>query len=535
MFCYQCEETVGGKGCDRLGVCGKTEDVANLQDLLVYVCKGISYYLVELRASGINDETSDIFIMESLFSTITNANFDREFFMQKIAEGLDIKRRLKEKVKSQNAPDCADWDGSDFDEKAKSVGLLSTIDEDLRSLRWTIIYALKGMSAYAHHSYVLGYKDEGIFAFMESALNSAASETDKGKLMDIVDRCGAMGLSVMELLDKANTSKYGTPEPTKVNIAAGIRPGILISGHDLGDLDILLKQAEGKGIDIYTHGEMLPANAYPYFKRQKHLVGNYGGSWWLQGTDFENFNGPIILTTNCLIPPKDSYKNRVYVTGVVGFQGLKRIPEKKGIKDFTEVIEYAAKCQPPKAGEQGTIDSGFAYGTLASAAPKILELVQAGKIKRFVVMAGCDGRHKDRSYYTDYAKALPGDTVILTAGCAKYRYNKLELGEIEGIPRVIDAGQCNDSYSLIKIALALKNAVGAESVNDLPLTFNIAWYEQKAALILLTLLHLGIKDITLGPRLPAFLSPNVRKQIVEKTGLRLNSNVSEDMRLHLGR
>ncbi len=533
MFCYQCEETINNKGCTNAGACGKQGDVANLQDLLIYLMKGISICNIEARKQGKNTKEADEFIMAGLFSTITNANFNKNHFFDKIQEAIELREKIKENVSVDSQHDAVTWqydDEEDILKKAETIGVLSTENEDIRSLRWLLTYGLKGMAAYTDHAYVLGKKDNEIFKFIEEALVSTTQELPIDELINLVMRCGEMGVKTMAMLDNANTSAYGNPEITKVNIGVRSNPGILISGHDLKDLEELLKQTEGTGIDVYTHGEMLPANAYPAFKKYSHFVGNYGSSWWRQKEEFEKFNGPILLTTNCLVPPRDSYKDRVYMTGVVGFDGLKYIPDRieGGSKDFSEVIEHAKKSSPPEKIEEGEIIIGFAHKATLNLADKIVEAVKSGKIKRFVVMAGCDGRRKNRQYYTDFAKALSNDTVILTAGCAKYRYNKLGLGDIDGIPRVIDAGQCNDSYSLVAIAQKLAEAFGV-GINELPISFNIAWYEQKAVLVLLTLLSLGVKNIMLGPTLPAFVSPNVLKVLVEKFNIRPNSTVENDL------
>ena len=533
MFCYQCEETAKGEGCTKAGVCGKTGEVADLQDLLRYLLKGISICNTKTRESGEYNQEVDELIMDSLFSTITNANFDKQFFMEKIQQALKLRDELRETNSVQNTHDSVTWspkNDEDLLKKSEEVGILTTKNEDIRSLRELLTFGVKGISAYYHHAYILGEKDKEISNFMQEALVATTKDLSVDELVGLNMKCGEIGVKTMALLDKANTSTYGNPEPTSVNIGVRNNPGILISGHDLKDLQELLEQTQGTGIDVYTHGEMLPANAYPAFKKYSNFVGNYGNSWWLQKGEFEKFNGPILLTTNCLVPPKDSYKDRVYTTGVVGFEGLKYIPNrKKGeTKDFSELIEHAKKCSPPEKLEEGEITIGFAHNAALGVADKIVDAVKAGKIKRFVVMAGCDGRHKQREYYTEFAKALPSDTVILTAGCAKYRYNKLGLGGIDGIPRVIDAGQCNDSYSLVVIAQKLAEVFGV-SVNDLPISFNIAWYEQKAVLVLLALLSLGVKNIMLGPVLPAFVSPNVLNVLVEKFNIRPNSTVEEDL------
>ena len=533
MFCYQCEETAKGEGCTKAGVCGKKGEVADLQDLLRYLLKGISICNTKTRELGEYNQEVDEIIMDSLFSTITNANFDKQFFMEKIQQALKLRDELRETNSVQNTHDSVTWspkNDEDLIKKSEEVGILTTKNEDIRSLRELLTFGVKGISAYYHHAYILGEKDKEISNFMQEALVATTKDLSVDELVGLNMKCGEIGVKTMALLDKANTSTYGNPEPTSVNIGVRNNPGILISGHDLKDLQELLEQTQGTGIDVYTHGEMLPANAYPAFKKYSNFVGNYGNSWWLQKGEFEKFNGPILLTTNCLVPPKDSYKDRVYTTGVVGFEGLKYIPNrKKGeTKDFSELIEHAKKCSPPEKLEEGEITIGFAHNAALGVADKIVDAVKAGKIKRFVVMAGCDGRHKQREYYTEFAKALPSDTVILTAGCAKYRYNKLGLGGIDGIPRVIDAGQCNDSYSLVVIAQKLAEVFGV-SVNDLPISFNIAWYEQKAVLVLLALLSLGVKNIMLGPVLPAFVSPNVLNVLVEKFNIRPNSTVEEDL------
>ena len=546
MFCFQCQEAAKGTGCTVRGVCGKTEDTANLQDLLIYTLKGISIYGVKAREAGITDRRVDRFVAESLFSTITNANFDKESFIKRIREGLEIRESLKQSLIKETGQvqdglhDAALWKADTDEElykKAAQVGVLSTSNEDIRSLRELLIYGVKGMAAYVEHASVLGYEDDNLYAFMQKAL--AATTDDKLTVEDLtsmVMECGKYGVDAMALLDKANTSTYGNPEITRVNIGVRDNPGILVSGHDLKDMEELLVQTEGTGVDVYTHGEMLPANYYPTFKKYKHFVGNYGNAWWKQDKEFEAFNGPILMTTNCLVPPKDSYKDRVYTTGVVGFEGVKHIPARVDgkPKDFSEIIEHAKSCKPPTEIEQGTIVGGFAHNTMAGLADSVVEAVRKGAIKRFFVMAGCDGRSKARDYYTEFAKKLPGDTVILTAGCAKYRYNKLDLGDINGIPRVLDAGQCNDSYSLVLTALKLKEAFGLEDVNQLPISYNIAWYEQKAVIVLLALLYLGVKNIHLGPTLPAFLSPNVAKVLVENFGIGGIASVEEDMKMFMG-
>ena len=533
MFCYQCEETINNSGCTTAGACGKKGNVANLQDLLIYLMKGLSICNIEARKQGKDTKEANEFIMENLFATITNANFDTQYFLEKIQEAIRLREKIKAELSYESQDDSVNWQSDDEAEilqKAEKIGILSTENIDIRSLRWLLTYGIKGMAAYSHHAYMLDYKDEEIFKFMQEGLAATTKDLSVDELVGLVMQSGEMGVKTMALLDKANTSTYGYPEITNVNIGVGNNPGILVSGHDLRDLEELLKQTEGTGIDVYTHGEMLPANAYPSFKKYSHLVGNYGSSWWRQKEEFETFNGPILMTTNCLVPPRDSYKDRVYTTGVVGFEELKHIPDRKNgnPKDFSEIIEHAKKTSPPQKIDDGEITIGFSHNATLAVADKIVDAVKSGQIKRFVVMAGCDGRRKNRDYYTDFAKALSNDTVILTAGCAKYRYNKLGLGDIGGIPRVIDAGQCNDSYSLVVIAQKLAEVFGTE-LNDLPISFNIAWYEQKAVLVLLSLLSLGVKNIMLGPTLPAFVSPNVLNVLVEKFNIQPNSTVEEDL------
>lgn len=545
MFCNQCQEAAKGTGCTLRGVCGKTDDVANLQDLLIYVLKGISVYTTKLREAGIKLPEADKFIIERLFSTITNVNFDKEYFVNKIAQALKLRNKLKEWALTagtnldEKLPDAAIWEGKtldDFEAKAKTVGLLADQNEDMRSLKSLVLYGVKGMAAYAYHAQVLGYEDDEVYGFMQKALATLLDDNlTADDLVALAMETGKYGVQIMALLDKANTSTYGNPEVTRVNIGVRNNPGILISGHDLKDLEELLKQTEGTGVDVYTHGEMLPAHYYPAFKKYEHFVGNYGNAWWKQDKEFESFNGPILMTTNCLVPPRDSYKDRLYTTGVVGYPGVKHIPVRQdGTKDFSEIIEHAKRCAPPTQIETGEIIGGFAHNTVLSLADKVVEAIKAGKIKKFFVMAGCDGRMRSREYYTQFAEKLPHDTVILTAGCAKYRYNKLNLGDIDGIPRVLDAGQCNDSYSLAVIALKLKEAFGLDDVNELPIAYNIAWYEQKAVIVLLALLYLGVKNIHLGPTLPAFLSPNVAKVLVEKFGIGGITNVDDDIRMFMG-
>ena len=534
MFCYQCQETAMGTGCTLKGVCGKTSEVANLQDLLLFVIRGIAVYNEHLRKEGHSSEEADKFIYDSLFITITNANFDKAAIIGKIKEGLRLKKELGGKVSIKNAPDECLWNGNEdeFEEKAKTVGVLRTPDEDIRSLKELVHYGLKGMAAYVEHAHNLGYQSPEIFAFMQHALAELTrNDITMEELVQLTLETGQHGVSAMAQLDTANTSSYGNPEITEVNIGVRNNPGILISGHDLKDLEELLEQTEGTGIDIYTHSEMLPAHYYPQLKKYKHLAGNYGNAWWKQKEEFESFNGPILMTTNCIVPPKDSYKDRLYTTGAAGYPGCKHIAGEIGEKkDFSEIIEQAKHCAAPAEIERGEILGGFAHNQVLALADSIVDAVKSGAIKKFVVMAGCDGRAKSRNYYTDFAKALPKDAVILTAGCAKYKYNKLDLGDIGGIPRVLDAGQCNDSYSLAVIALKLKEVFGLDDINDLPIVYNIAWYEQKAVIVLLALLYLGVKNIHLGPTLPAFLSPNVAKVLVENFGIAGIGTVEDDLK-----
>jgi hydroxylamine reductase len=534
MFCYQCQETARGEGCTKVGMCGKQGDVANLQDLLRYLLKGIAICNTKTRDSGQVNTKVNAFIIESLFSTITNANFDKHHFLKNIRKALAIRDALKNEYDIQNVHDSVTWYSADEAEilkKAEEVGVLITENEDIRSLKELLTYGLKGIAAYYHHAAVIGEEDSEITNFIQDALVATTQDLSVEELIALNMKCGNLGVKTLALLDKANTSAYGNPEPTTVNIGVRANPGILVSGHDLKDLQELLEQTEGTGIDIYTHGEMLPANAYPAFKKYSHFVGNYGNSWWKQKEEFEQFNGPILLTTNCLVPPKGSYKERVYATGVVGFEGVRYIPGRvKGKpKDFTEIIEHATRCAAPIPIETGTITIGFAHNAVTNLAEKIVSAVKTGAIQRFVVMAGCDGRHRTRNYYTEFAKALPSNTVILTAGCAKYRYNKLDLGTIGGIPRIIDAGQCNDSYSLAVIAMKLAEIFGV-GINELPISYNIAWYEQKAVIVFLSLLSLGVKNIMLGPTLPAFVSPNVLKVLVEKFDIQPTSTINEDLK-----
>lgn len=539
MFCYQCQETAGCKGCTRVGVCGKQPDVAAMQDLLVWVTKGLSAVTTALRAAG-QSVSADVnhLITLNLFTTITNANFDRADIEARITATLDAKRELLAGVTDTAAlPEAARWDGEgDWMAKARTVGVLSTGNEDIRSLRELITYGLKGLSAYSKHANALLQDDAEVDAFLQRALAATLDDSlTADDLVALTLETGKYGVAGMALLDKANTTAYGNPEVTRVNIGVGTNPGILVSGHDLRDLEMLLEQTAGTGVDVYTHSEMLPAHYYPAFKKYPHFVGNYGNAWWKQKEEFESFHGPILMTTNCIVPPKDSYKDRLYTTGAAGYPGCVHIPGGIGeTKDFSALIEHAKRCAPPAELETGEIVGGFAHAQVLALADKIVEAVQSGAIRKFVVMAGCDGRAKSREYYTEFAKALPGDTVILTAGCAKYKYNKLDLGDIGGIPRVLDAGQCNDSYSLAVIALKLKEVFGLEDINDLPIIYNIAWYEQKAVIVLLALLYLGVRNIHLGPTLPAFLSPNVAKVLVENFGIAGIGTVEEDMKLFFG-
>ena len=539
MFCYQCQETAGCKGCTRVGVCGKQPDVAAMQDLLVYVTKGLSAVTTAMREQGSAVETAvNHLITLNLFTTITNANFDKEAIEARIRETLAVREKLLAQVKEPGKlPQAALWDGSgDWEVKAKTVGVLSTENEDIRSLRELITYGLKGLSAYSKHANALMQDDGEVDAFLQKALAATLDESlTADDLVALTLETGKYGVSGMAMLDKANTGAYGNPEITKVNIGVGKNPGILVSGHDLRDLEMLLEQTQGTGVDVYTHSEMLPAHYYPAFKKYPNFVGNYGNAWWKQKEEFEAFHGPILMTTNCIVPPKDSYKDRLYTTGAAGFPGCKHIPGEIGEKkDFSALIEHAKKCVPPQELETGEIVGGFAHAQVLALADKVVEAVKSGAIKKFVVMAGCDGRAKSRDYYTEFATALPHDTVILTAGCAKYKYNKLDLGDIGGIPRVLDAGQCNDSYSLAVIALKLKEVFGLEDINDLPIVYNIAWYEQKAVIVLLALLYLGVKNIHLGPTLPAFLSPNVAKVLVDSFGIAGIGTVEEDMEHFFG-
>ena len=534
MFCYQCQETAGCKGCTMSGVCGKKPDVAAMQDLLVYVTKGISAITTALRQEGkqVSAKINHLITL-NLFTTITNANFDKESIESRIRATLTEKEVLLKQVTNLTVlPEAAKWNGSEnWEEKARTVGVLSTENEDIRSLRELITYGLKGLSAYSKHANVLLKDNDEVDTFLQKAL--AATLNDNLSVEDLIAltmETGKYGVSGMAMLDKANTDSYGTPEITKVNIGVRKNPGILVSGHDLRDLEMLLEQTQGTGVDVYTHSEMLPAHYYPAFKKYPNFVGNYGNAWWKQKEEFESFNGPILMTTNCIVPPKDSYKNRLYTTGAAGYPGCTHIPGEIGEqKNFSAIIEHAKKCVAPSEIETGEIIGGFAHAQVLALADKVVEAVKSGAIKKFVVMAGCDGRAKSRDYYTEFAKALPKDAVILTAGCAKYKYNKLSLGDINGIPRILDAGQCNDSYSLAVIALKLKEVFGLDDINDLPIIYNIAWYEQKAVIVLLALLYLGVKNIHLGPTLPAFLSPNVTKVLIENFGITGIGTVEDDM------
>ena len=535
MFCYQCQETAGCKGCTMSGVCGKKPDVAAMQDLLVYVTKGISAVTTALRQEGkqVSAEINHLITL-NLFTTITNANFDKESIEARVRATLTEKDVLLAQIAEPfGLSEAAKWNGSgNWEEKAATVGVLSTENENIRSLRELITYGLKGLSAYSKHANVLLKDDEEVDAFLQRALAATLDDNlSVEELIALTMETGKHGVSGMALLDKANTEAYGNPEITKVNIGVGTNPGILVSGHDLRDLEMLLEQTQGTGVDVYTHSEMLPAHYYPAFKKYPNFIGNYGNAWWKQKEEFESFNGPILMTTNCIVPPKDSYKDRLYTTGAAGYPGCTHIPGEIGEqKDFSAIIEHAKRCAAPTEIETGELIGGFAHAQVLALADQVVDAVKSGAIKKFVVMAGCDGRAKSREYYTEFAKALPKDAVILTAGCAKYKYNKLPLGDINGIPRVLDAGQCNDSYSLAVIALKLKEVFGLDDINDLPIAYNIAWYEQKAVIVLLALLYLGVKNIHLGPTLPAFLSPNVAKVLVENFGIAGISTVEEDLK-----
>ena len=540
MFCFQCQETAGCSGCTVSGVCGKKPDVAAMQDLLVYVTKGFSAVTTKLRSERkeIEDYVNEMIIV-NLFTTITNANFDKDSIIERIKNTLEKKEELLQKVTdTENLPEAALWNGTEaeYEEKASKVGILSTENEDIRSLRELITYGLKGLAAYAKHAAALAHTDVEIDAFLQRALAATLDDSlSADELTALTLETGDYGVKVMELLDKANTETYGNPEITKVNIGVGKNPGILVSGHDLRDLEMLLEQTQGTGVDVYTHSEMLPAHYYPAFKKYSNFIGNYGNAWWKQKEEFESFHGPILMTTNCIVPPKDSYKKRMYTTGAASYPGCIHIPGGVGEeKDFSAIIEQAKKCPAPEEIEHGEIVGGFAHAQVLALADKIVEAVKSGAIRKFVVMAGCDGRAKSRNYYTDFAKGLPKDTVILTAGCAKYKYNKLDLGDIDGIPRVLDAGQCNDSYSLAVIALKLKEVFELNDINELPIVYNIAWYEQKAVIVLLALLSLGVKNIHLGPTLPAFLSPNVAKILVDNFGISGIGTVEEDLKNLIG-
>jgi len=536
MFCFQCQEASKGTGCTLSGVCGKTPEVANMQDLLLFVVRGVAVYNQELRKAGTPSSEADKFVFDGLFMTITNANFDKQAIIEKIKSGLALKKELAKQVSLPNPPDECTWDGneSEFEEKSKTVGVLRNQDEDIRSLKELVHYGIKGMAAYVEHAWNLDNENAELFAFMQHALAEITrNDISANELIALTLETGKYGVSAMAQLDAANTGHYGNPELSEVNIGVGKNPGILISGHDLKDLEELLQQTEGTGVDVYTHSEMLPAHYYPELKKYKHLVGNYGNAWWKQKEEFETFNGPVLFTTNCIVPPTKNatYKDRIYTTGASGLEGATHIPARVNgqPKDFSAIIAYAKTCQPPTEIESGKIVGGFAHAQVLALADKVVDAVKSGAISKFFVMAGCDGRMKSRSYYTEFAEKLPKDTVILTAGCAKYRYNKLPLGDINGIPRVLDAGQCNDSYSLAVIALKLKEVFELEDINDLPIIYNIAWYEQKAVIVLLALLHLGVKKIHLGPTLPAFLSPNVTKVLVENFGIGGISTADEDI------
>ena len=540
MFCFQCQETAGCTGCTKFGVCGKSPELAKIQDLLIYVTKGLSEVTTRLREEGkkISDDINHL-ITINLFTTITNANFDDDIFYERVKNTLEVKERLIALIENKDGlSKAALWNEvskEEMDKKASIVGVLATENEDIRSLRELIAYGIKGLSAYIKHANALGYDDEKVNAFMQETLAKLLDDSlSIDELVALTLETGKVGVDGMALLDRANTETYGHPEVTKVNIGVRNNPGILVSGHDLKDLELLLKQTEGTGIDIYTHSEMLPAHYYPAFKKYSHFAGNYGNAWWKQKEEFESFNGPILMTTNCIVPPKESYKNRLYTTGAAGYVGCTHIKgESEDKKDFSIIIEHAKKCKPPVEIETGEIIGGFAHNQVFALADKVVEAVKTGAIKKFFVMAGCDGRAKSREYYTEFAKALPKDTVILTAGCAKYKYNKLQLGDINGIPRVLDAGQCNDSYSLALIALKLKEVFELEDINELPIAFNIAWYEQKAVIVLLSLLYLGVKNIHLGPTLPAFLSPNVAKVLMDNFGIGGITTVEDDINMFL--
>lgn len=533
MFCFQCQEAAKGSGCTIVGACGKQESTANLQDLLVYVLRGLSAVALKAKAQGQADESVGLFVAQALFATITNANFDDARFTALIKEALAKRDAIKAQIHLAGGCDHILWNGSEseFAAKAAEVGVLSQKNEDVRSLRELLIYGLKGLAAYVDHAAVLGFEKTEIYDFILAALVSTTEDLTVDEMVAQVLKCGEVAVSAMALLDEANTSTYGNPEITKVNIGVSNKPGILISGHDLKDMEELLKQTAGTGVDVYTHSEMLPANYYPAFKKYDNFIGNYGNAWWKQGAEFTSFNGPILMTTNCITPVKDAYKDRIYTTGMAGWPGVTHIADRVdgGSKDFSALIAQAKTCAPPVEIETGEIVGGFAHAQVMALADKVVAAVKSGAIKRFVVMAGCDGRHASRNYYTDVASNLPQDTVILTAGCAKFRYNKLQLGDIDGIPRVLDAGQCNDSYSLAFIALQLKEVFGLDDINDLPISYDIAWYEQKAVIVLLALLYLGVKGIRLGPTLPAFLSPNVAKVLVDNFNIKAIGDVEGDI------
>jgi len=533
MFCYQCQETAKGTGCTIAGVCGKKEDTAGLQDLLVYTLKGLAVVAEEAKKQNKLDPAIGLFICQGFFATITNANFDNDRFVDLIKATVSKRDALKLAIGYSSDLDVVNWNGpeSSYAAKAAEVGVLSQPNEDVRSLRELLIYGLKGMAAYADHAAVLGFEKPEIYEFMVSALATTTRDLSVDEMVGQVLKCGEVAVTTMALLDEAHTTSYGNPEMTTVNLGVRNNPGILISGHDLKDMEELLKQTEGTGVDVYTHSEMLPANYYPAFKKYDHFVGNYGNAWWLQDKEFTSFNGPILMTTNCITPVKEAYKNRIYTTGMAGWPDATHIADRpeNGTKDFSAVIAQAKTCAAPTEIESGTIVGGFAHAQVMALADKVVDAVKSGALKRFVVMAGCDGRQPGRHYFTEVAEALPNDTVILTAGCAKYRYNKLNLGDIGGIPRVLDAGQCNDSYSLAYIALQLKEVFGVEDINDLPISYDIAWYEQKAVVVLLALLALGVKHIRLGPTLPAFLSPNVAKVLVEKFDIKPTGDVAADV------
>lgn len=536
MFCFQCQETANNKGCTVKGVCGKTAEVADLQDNLVFVTKGLAQVRNRVKDLGDRQEEVDGRIVDNLFTTITNANFSAESIEEYIDATLDLKEELMASLDStEDLPLEATFDmrkGISSEERARYIGVMATEDEDIRSLRELITYGLKGMAAYTRHANVLGFRDEDVHTFISETLEKITDDSlSVDDLVALTLATGEHGVKAMALLDEANTSKYGHPEMTEVSLEPRNNPGILISGHDLGDMEALLEQTKGTGVDVYTHSEMLPANYYPAFKQYDHFVGNYGGSWWHQRDEFKSFNGPILMTTNCIVPPKDdSYIDRLYTTGVAAFPGAKVVEEKDGKKDFSALIEQAKQCEAPEKIESGTLVGGFAHNQVFALADKVVDAVKSGAIKKFVVMGGCDGRQSDRNYYEEFAKALPDDTVILTAGCAKYRYNKLHMGDIGGIPRVLDAGQCNDSYSLAVIAMKLQEIFGLNDINELPIAYNIAWYEQKAVIVLLALLSLGVKNIHLGPTLPAFLSPNVVNVLVENFNIAPNTTVEEDIK-----